>query len=99
MEENEVVEVPEEVVEEVAEGLDLHELHAKKTTEMKEKYANIINDIAVKNGVDLGVAFDMLKAVARGGNYAEGLEAEFDLDELKTDYLELAEISEQIYNG
>ena len=84
---------------EAVEGMDLHELHAKKTAEMKEKYANIINDIAAKHGVDLGVAFDMLKAVARGGNYAEGLEAEFDLEELKADYLELADISERILNG
>lgn len=91
MEENEV--------KEVAEGVDLHEEYARKTAEMKEKYANVINDIAVKNGVDLGVGFDMLKAVARGGDYAEGIEAEFDLDELKADYLELAAISEQIYNG
>ena len=53
------------------EGLDLHELYAKKVEEMKEKYADVINEISVIHGVPLGDAFDMLKAVCRGGNYAD----------------------------
>jgi len=90
-------ETPVTEVEEVAEGLDLHELYAKKTEEMKEKYHAAIYAIGMKQGVDMGVAFDMLKAVARGANYAEGID--LNLDELKADYAELAEISEQIVNA
>lgn len=78
------------------EGLDLHELYAKKVEEMKEKYADVINEISVIHGVPLGDAFDMLKAVCRGGNYADNCECEFDLEELKADYFELCGISEQI---
>ena len=76
---------------------DLHELYERKTEEMKEKYHDAIYAIGMKRGVDMGVAFDMLKAVARGGDYAEGIE--LDVDELKADYAELAAISEQILNG
>ena len=59
-----------------------------------KKYSKAIYDIAVKYGVDLGIGFDMLKAVARGGNYAEGIE--LDIAELKADYFELVCISDEI---
>lgn len=83
-------------VTEEAEGLDLHAQYAKKAEEMKEKYHAAVVAIAEKQGVDMGVAFDMLKAVARGAGYAEGIE--LDVEALKADYEELAAISELIVN-
>ena len=73
---------------------DLHEEYEVKANEMKEKYHAAIVAIAEKQGVDMGVAFDMLKAVARGGNYAEGID--LNVEELTKDYMELAELSEEI---
>ena len=64
-----------------------------KSKEIREKYADVINEIAVARGVDLGVAFEMLKAIARGGEYGEGIE--LDVEELKKDYAELEEISKE----
>ena len=81
-------------MEENVEGLDLREQYAKKVEEMKEKYNAAIIAIAQKQGVDVGVGFDMLKAVARGGNYAEGID--LNVEELKADYTELLAISEEI---
>ena len=76
---------------------DLKEKYQKKAEEMKEKYADVINEISTKHNVDVGVVFDMLKAVARGGDYAEGFE--FDVEGLKADYLELSAISDEIANA
>lgn len=73
---------------------ELREKYAEKSAELRKKYEKAIYDIAMVRGVDLGVAFEMLKAVARGGNYAEGIE--LDIAELKADYYELACISEEI---
>ena len=73
---------------------DLHEEYEVKANEMKEKYHAAIVAIAEKQGVDMGVAFDMLKAVARGGNYAEGID--LNVEELTKDYTELAGLSEEI---
>jgi len=73
---------------------DLHEEYEVKANEMKEKYHAAIAAIAEKQGVDMGVAFDMLKAVARGGNYAEGID--LNVEELTKDYTELAGLSEEI---
>ena len=81
-------------MEENVEGLDLREQYAKKAEEMKEKYNAAIIAIAQKQGVDVGLGFDMLKAVARGGNYAEGID--LNVEELKADYTELLAISEEI---
>lgn len=78
------------------EGVDLHELYAKKAQEMKEKYADVINEISVIHDVPVSDAFDMLKAVCRGGNYLEGVDTDIDLEELNKDYFELCGISEQI---
>ena len=100
MEENK--EIKEELHEEIhaeetaPEGLDLHEQYAKKAAEMKEKYHEAIYAIADTRGVPVGDAFDMLKAVCRGGDYLEGIEVEVDLDELKKDTAELTMISDQI---
>ena len=76
---------------------DLRRKYAEKSAEMREKWADVINEIACKHGVDVGIAFEMLKAVARGGNYADGFD--FDKAELVKDYLELLEISNTIAFG
>lgn len=73
---------------------DLKEQYKAKADEMKEKYADVINEISAKHNVDVGVAFDMLKAVCRGGDYADGFE--FDREALKKDYEELLHISDRI---
>lgn len=77
---------------------ELKEKYALKKEEMREKYAEVVNKIAIAKGVDVGVAFDMLLAVARGGDYLEGVELDepFDYDALNVDYFELASISLEI---
>ena len=88
----EVLDAVNEVVKEEL-AIDYHELRQKKVAEMKEKYADVINDLSVKYGVDLGVALDYLKAIA----YAElekqdvlySSDIEYDLVELIRDYAEL----------
>jgi len=86
----------EEKIDNQEEGIDLHEEYQKKTDEMKKKYEEVINEISIKRNVPVSDAFDMLKAICRGGEYGEELEAKLDLDELKNDYFELCGISEQI---
>lgn len=66
---------------------DFEKLHEEKTKEMKEKYRDVINQISNKHGVDVGVAYNMLQATVRGGNYADGIE--FDREALKKDMEEL----------
>lgn len=73
--------------------MDFHELHADKKEEMKEKYADVINDLSVKYNVDLGVALDELEAIAKA--YLDNEEVlyeadvDYDLVELIRDYAEL----------
>lgn len=73
--------------------MDFHELHAQKVEEMKGKYADVINDLSVKDGVDLGVAFDELEAIAYANLMGETVmyasDIEYDLVELIRDYAEL----------
>lgn len=82
------------------EVLKLQEDYAKKSDEMREKYADVINDLSIKYDKDLGVAFEMLKAIPRA--IIVGLEPlysttiELDIDELIQDYAELERISVQI---
>lgn len=88
---------------------ELKEKYNVLSEAMKEKYKNTIKEIATKNGVDMGIGFDMLKAVARVEldpklkedefyvDYAEGIE--LDRKELAVEYAELEEISRQILNG
>lgn len=64
-----------------------------KRVEIKDKFADVINEISAKHGVDTGVAFDMLLSTCRGGDYAEGFE--FDRAELQKDYDELKEMSKE----
>jgi len=82
--------------------MDFHELHEKKVEEMKEKFANVINDLSVKDGVDVGVAFDELKAIAWANLYNEPVEyeagVEYDLVELIRDYAELMYYSHKCKN-
>lgn len=82
---------------------DLKKQYAEKKEEMREKYKDVIYRIAEARHVDVGVGFDMLLAVCRGGDYLEGIEKEnegevvaLDLDELNQDYFELCQISEKI---
>jgi len=79
---------------------DLHEKYAVKEQEFKEKYADVINDLAVKYGVDLGVGYDMLCGIARGVIYdVEPLyvaEIDYNKDEMVKDYQELLNISIEI---
>jgi hypothetical protein len=70
----------------------------KKVLEIKEKYADIINDLATKYEKDVGVGFDMLIAIARAKDNNEEPEyttdIEFDMEELKKDYDEYLILSE-----
>jgi hypothetical protein len=83
---------------------ELREQYAQKKQEMKDKYKDAINAISNARGVDVGVAFDMLLAVCRGGDYIDGVadavngskEVMLDIDDLNQDYYELCQISEKI---
>ena len=87
-----------EEVNETIMSLDaLREAYSNKNDEMKEKYKDVIAAIAEKQNVDLGVGFDMLKAVFRGGeNYLEGVDVEFNKEELMKDCSESMELSVKI---
>ena len=88
-------EVLDAVVEEAKKELNFNyqELHDEKTKEMREKYADVINDLSVKYGVDVGVAWNYFEAILRAelGNYAPeySTEIEYDLVEGIRDYAEL----------
>lgn len=77
---------------------DLKEAYANKNREMKEKYKDIIEAISKKHDQDLGVAFDMLKAVYMGGKeYIEGIEIPDDrIYELMKDCKESMELAIKI---
>ena len=68
--------------------------YAEENAAFRKKYEDVIFDIAMARGVDMGIACDMLKATARGGNYCDGIDV--DLEEVKKDYYDLACISEEI---
>lgn len=59
----------------------------KRLEELKEKYHNELCLISEKYDKDLGVAWDMLRAVTRGGDYADGID--IDKDQLAKDFEEL----------
>lgn len=76
----------------------LKELLNCKNERMFLDFKDVIYKIAEKNKVDLGVALDMLKAVARDNTtYAEGIE--LDMDKLKNDYNEIVLLSTAIYEN
>lgn len=76
---------------------ELREKYAQKKAEMREEYADVINEISTKHNVDVGVAFDMLLATCRGGDYADGFD--FDREGLQKEYEELLDLSVQIANS
>lgn len=80
--------------------VELQEEYAKKKDELREKYADIINDLSIKYDKDLGVALEMLESIPRA--LVLGLEPkydttiEFDAEELIQDYAELESLSIEI---
>lgn len=83
--------------------MSLRDEYVQKSEEMKEKFKEVIDDLSIKYDKDVGVGFDMLKAIARAKVYdVEPLyesNVEFDEDELVADYMELLNISDKIVNG
>jgi len=73
---------------------ELKEKIRNKKAEIREKYKDVIVEICNAKGVDLGVGFDMLLAVCRGGDYLG--DAKVDGEELKKDYAELVELEEEL---
>ena len=69
------------------------ELREAKEKEMREKYADVINDLSVKYDVDLGVAWNHFEAIVRAelDNYqAEySTDIEFNMVEAIRDYAEI----------
>lgn len=82
--------------------MDFHELHEAKINEMKEKYADVINDLATKYEVPVGEGFDRLKAIAYANLENEEVlyatDIEFNLVELIRDYAELRYYSHKCNN-
>lgn len=72
-----------------------------KSNEMREKYADVINDLAIKYNLPDDNAFEYLKAIARAKIFGEECEyssdVEFSLDELVEDEKELLKLSEALY--
>lgn len=72
----------------------------EKVKFMKEKYADAINDIAVKYDKDLGVAYGMFLAIPRA--MLVGLEplyttdVELDYDELLNDYIDYNSVCKKV---
>lgn len=73
---------------------ELKEKIKNKKAEIREKYKDVIVEICNAKGVDLGVGFDMLLAVCRGGDYLG--DAQVDGEELKKDYAELVALEEDL---
>lgn len=68
---------------------EMKKTYAEKKEEMLVKYDYAIKALSVANGVDMGVAFDMLKTNARvPQNYSY-----VNQEELEKDYRELLEAS------
>ena len=72
----------------------LKEAYSKKNSEMQSTYSDAIKQIAQQKGVDMGVAYDMLKASARSGSTISGVS--YDKSSLEKDYKELESISNAI---
>jgi hypothetical protein len=95
-------EVVDAVVDAAKEELTNNDKYEQKSKEMREKYADIINDLSVKYDKDLGVGFEMLKAIARANIIGEeplySTNIEFDLKELVEDYAVLSYYSNKCAN-
>ena len=78
--------------------MSIKEEYIKKSYEIQEKYKDVIVDLCMKYDKDLGVGFDMLKAIAYAkANDEEPLYAptiEYDEEELLKDYEELEALHE-----
>ena len=78
------------------------EIYLDYVEEIKAKYQDAITALCNKYGVDLGVGFDMLKAIglALTINEAPLYEAEgLDLEAWKADYVKLLALQEAYING
>lgn len=73
---------------------ELKKEYAEKEAAFKEKYKEAICNIAELQCVDIGIGYDMLKAIPRGGEYK--CEVELDKEELFEDCAELYSISKKI---
>lgn len=77
------------------------ELHEKELA-FKDKYADVINNLAVKYEKDLGVGYDMLCGIARAKLYPEQGEQqnftdiEYNEAEMVEDYKEIERLSKII---
>lgn len=95
-------EMIEEVHEHAAEEKTARQKYADKAAEMKEKYKDAIYDIAIRQSKDVGVAFEMLKAIPRAILHNEeplyATEVDLNIEELTNDYLELLGLSEEVAN-
>lgn len=73
---------------------------AEKVKEIKEKYADVINDLSVKYDKDVGVAFFYLIAIPRAVIIGEAplysADIEYNLDELCEDYIEYLELAKEV---
>ena len=76
------------------------EILTEKVKAMKEKYADVINDLAIKYGKDLGVAYGMLLAIPRailvGLDPLYVTDIEINYDELVNDYLDYIEACNKV---
>lgn len=88
----------EPATEEVVE-VTLKEMRIAKEREMKEKYAEVINDLCIKYDRTVDFGFEALKAIARAKMFNEEpmyeSNIEFNLDELVADEKELLELCEK----
>lgn len=79
------------------------ELYVEKANEMKEKYADVMNDLLVKYGGTVDRGFEYLKAIPRaivlGEEPLYATEVELNMDELVADYKELLRLSNEVANG
>ena len=81
--------------------MDGREKLNEKSREIREKYADIINDLCVKYDKTVDVGFEMLKAIARAKILNQEPEyttnIEFDVNELVGDYVAYAELAEEVF--
>lgn len=75
----------------------MNERLAEELETFRAKWADVINDLAVKYGDDLSVAEEKLKAIARATILDEepqySTDLDIDLDDLVADYVLLRELS------
>lgn len=80
--------------------MESRKLLEMKEKELQEKYADVINDIAVANGVTMDVAFCMFLAIPRalmlGLTPAYQTSIELNYAELKNDYLDYLELCKKV---